>query len=103
MRPQIEPLLVVQEELPVAGDSMPHEQERHGRLEWSEARVVDRSPLVAFVVRPEQDSVLDVRRNCKMLQDVVELSAAKEKARRSEPSSATNLLLSATTTPGGLR
>jgi hypothetical protein len=27
---------------------------------------------MAFVVRPEQDSVLDVRRNCKMLQDVVE-------------------------------
>src|SRR4029453_8674673 len=71
MRPQVEPVLVVQEELPVAGDSMPHEQKRHGRLEWSEARVVDRSPLMAFVVRPEQDSVFHIRRNCELLEDVV--------------------------------
>src|ERR1700752_682382 len=70
MRPTVEPLLVVQEELPVADDSMPHEQKRHGRLEWSEARVVDRSILVAFVERPEQDSVFHIRRNCKMLEDL---------------------------------
>ena len=44
---------------------------RHGRFEWSEARVVDRSYLIALVVRPEQESILDVRRNCKLLEDVV--------------------------------
>ena len=66
MRPTVEPLLVVQEELPVADDSMPHEQKRHGRLEWSEARVIDGSPLVAFVERPEQDSIFHIRRNCKL-------------------------------------
>ena len=71
MRPTFEPVLVVQEELPVADDSMPHEQKRHGRLEWSEARVIDGSPLVAFVERPEQDSIFHIRRNCKLLEDVV--------------------------------
>src|SRR3712207_4136272 len=70
MRPTVEPVIVVQEELPVADDSMPHEQKRHGRLEWSEARVVYRSPLVAFVERPEQDSIFHIRRNCKLLEDV---------------------------------
>ena len=70
MRPTVEPVLVVQEELPVADDSMPHEQKRHGRLEWSKARVVYRSILVAFVERPEQDSVFYIRRNCKMLEDL---------------------------------
>src|SRR6266540_5748533 len=70
--PQVEPLLVVQEELPVAGDSMPHEQKRHGRLEWSEARVVDRSPLMAFVERPEHDPIFRIRRNRKTPQHVVE-------------------------------
>src|SRR4051812_22209009 len=57
LRPQVEPLRVVQEELPFAGASMPHEQKRHRRLEWSEARVVYRSRLIALVVRPEEDSV----------------------------------------------
>src|SRR5205809_4113978 len=66
LRPELEPCLIVQEELPVVDDPMPHEEKRHGRFEWSEARVVDRSCLVAFVVRSEQDSVLDVRRNCKL-------------------------------------
>jgi hypothetical protein len=47
-RPQVEPLLVVQE-----------------------ARVVYRSRLIAFVVRPEQDSVFHIRRNCKLLYDGV--------------------------------
>ena len=48
---------------------MPHEQKRHGRLKWSEARVVERSPLIAFVVRPEQDPVFHIRRNRKLLLD----------------------------------
>ena len=51
---------------------MPHEQKRHRRLEWSEARVVERSPLVAFVVRPEQDSVFRIRGKCELVEDVVE-------------------------------
>jgi hypothetical protein len=50
---------------------MPHEQERHGRLEWAKALVVDRSRLIAVVERPEHDSVLDVRRNGNVLQDLV--------------------------------
>src|SRR5262245_5786182 len=41
MRPTVQPFVVVQEELPVADDTLPHEQKRHGRLEWSEARVVE--------------------------------------------------------------
>jgi hypothetical protein len=49
---------------------MPHEQKRHGRLEWSEAGVGDRSSLIAFVERPEQDSIFYKRLNCKMLEDV---------------------------------
>ena len=32
-RPQVEPVFVVQEELPVANDRAPHEQKRHGRRE----------------------------------------------------------------------
>src|SRR5690348_2208853 len=71
-RPKVDPLLVVQEELPVADDSVPHEQKRHRWLEWSEARVVDRGVLVAFVERSEQDSVVHVRPNCKLLEDVAE-------------------------------
>ena len=49
---------------------MPDEQKRHGRLEWPEARVIDRSTLVAFVERPKQDSIFNIRRNCKVLQDL---------------------------------
>jgi hypothetical protein len=57
MGPTVEPVIVVQEEFPVADDSLPHEQKRHGRLEWSEAGVVDRSTLVALLERPAQDSI----------------------------------------------
>jgi regulator of extracellular matrix RemA (YlzA/DUF370 family) len=32
---------------------------------------VNRSRLVALVVRPEQDSIVRIRRNCKMLQDAI--------------------------------
>src|SRR6478672_7198133 len=70
LRPELEPRLIVQEELPVVDDPMPHKEKRHGRLERPEARVVDRSRLIALVVRPEQDPILDVRRNRKLLEDV---------------------------------
>src|SRR5215204_6091176 len=58
--PQVEQVLVIQEELPVADDPMPHEQKRHWRSKRSEARLVDRSRLMAFVERPEHDSVFRI-------------------------------------------
>src|SRR6476661_7102796 len=72
MRPATKPGVIVEEELPVADDAVPHEQKRHGRLEWSEARVVERSSLVALVIGPVEDSVFDVRRNGKLLEDAVD-------------------------------
>src|SRR5919199_2154150 len=57
-RPEGQPVLLVQEELPVADHPVPHEQERHGRLKGSKALVVDRSRPIAVVERPEHDSVL---------------------------------------------
>src|SRR4029453_6577842 len=50
---------------------MPPEEKRHGRSKWPEVRVVYRGSLKAFVERPKQDSTLRIRRNRKMLQDVV--------------------------------
>src|SRR5215468_10314465 len=71
-RPQAEPVLLVEEELPVADHAGPHEQKRHRRLERFEARVVDRSSLIAFVERPEQDSVFRIRRHRNLPQHVFE-------------------------------
>src|SRR6478609_5836135 len=68
MRPATKPGVIVEEELPVADDAVPHEQKRHRRLEWSEARFVERSSRVALVIGPEEDSVFDVRRNGKLLE-----------------------------------
>ena len=72
MCPQVEPVLVVQEELPVADDRLPHQQNRHGRGEWPKARVVDRGPLVAFVEPSHHESIIGIRRNGEMLEDLVE-------------------------------
>src|SRR5262245_58684387 len=71
MRPTIEPLIVVQEKLTVADDTLSHKHEQCARLEQPEARFVDRSSLIAFVERPEQDSILLVGWNRKLLLDVV--------------------------------
>src|SRR5262245_10061265 len=58
MRPAAQPLVAVQEELPVADDRVPHEQEGHGRLEGPEAAVVDGGAFVAFVEPANDQSVL---------------------------------------------
>src|SRR4051794_8296844 len=71
-RIQAEPVLLVQEELPVADDPMPHEDKRDGRSERPEVGVVDRRTLMTLVKRPEHDPVLLVRWNGDLLQDPVE-------------------------------
>lgn len=70
--PQPEPLIVVQEELPIAGDPVPHEHKWQRRVKRPEALVVDRRRLIARVVRPEQDSVLHIRWNPELPLDLAE-------------------------------
>ena len=72
LRPEFEPRLVVKEELPVVGNRLPDRQKWHRRYERSKSRVVDRSPLVAFVESSHDESIVLIGRNRKNLQDVVE-------------------------------
>src|SRR4029434_4802604 len=72
MRPPVEPVVVVQEELPVADDRMPHEQKRHGRRKWSKASIVYRCCLVALVEPSHHQPILHIGWNGKLLQGVVE-------------------------------
>jgi hypothetical protein len=69
--PELEPRVIVQEELPVAGHCLPDQQERHRRCERQEARVVNRARLVAFVGPSHHESISHIGRNRKILQDVV--------------------------------
>jgi hypothetical protein len=70
--PAVEQLRVVHEELPIAEHRVPHEEERHRRLEWQEARVVDGRPAVAFVEGPEDDPVLFVGGAGELSENVLE-------------------------------
>ena len=70
--PAAEQGVVVDEELPVGENRVAHEEERHRRLERTEARVVQGGPLVAVVEEPEEDPVLLVGLLRELLQDGVE-------------------------------
>jgi delta 1-pyrroline-5-carboxylate dehydrogenase len=59
-RPEVEPFLVIHEELPVADDRLPDQHERNGRPERAEVLVVDRGSFIAFVECSQHDSIVSV-------------------------------------------
>src|SRR5262249_3389698 len=71
-RPTVEPVIVVQEKLPVAQDRVPDEQKRRGRHERSKASVVYRRPLVAFVEPSHHEPIVDIGPSCHLIQDLFE-------------------------------